>query len=600
MSEEFNISFKDEKVWGGGKDGESAYEIAVDHGFVGTEEEWLESLQGEPGPQGPPGPQGIQGEQGPQGIQGVQGETGAQGQKGDPGEGVPAGGTKGQVLAKASGSDYDTEWVNAGGGGTGHWTREELDVVNGYYVRYQDGNLSSFDSGKYAVLEVAEGERYKVTGSFLMYSALYAMYNDNQFVSAYPNEFSDNYTTETAEITIPAGVTTLKVSSIGTNNILEVYRWAENDYATMQDLEDIEGIDNVGSIAFTPLDLTIVNKYVNKTTGQFVDDESSYGAEINVLPGEIYKISGRSQYNSALYVIYNASDAAIAIVPPSDSSSEQRNYSGEIVIIPQDGVKMRLSSYQVRLIVEKGTRKTVLAVSHADNILWGKKWAACGDSFTAGDFTNYVDKDGHSGINSDAYDSESGHYKTYPWWIAGRNDMDVQWLAMGGNDFTNIAGATRPFSDPNTAIYNYTQIANDCDYITLMFGLNENGLTTEQIGTKTDADNTTLWGAYNVVLEAILTANPLAKIGIIISDAWLSQSYHDALIAIAKYWGIPYLDLRNGEQVPMMIGGKLDDHSQVAETLRNNAFKCSAGDVHPNVVAHKYRSTVIENFLRTL
>lgn len=32
-----------------GEDGLSAYEVAVDNGFVGTEEDWLESLKGEPG-----------------------------------------------------------------------------------------------------------------------------------------------------------------------------------------------------------------------------------------------------------------------------------------------------------------------------------------------------------------------------------------------------------------------------------------------------------------------------------------------------------------------------------------------------------------------
>lgn len=32
-----------------GKDGKSAYEIAVDHGFVGSEEEWLQSLHGKDG-----------------------------------------------------------------------------------------------------------------------------------------------------------------------------------------------------------------------------------------------------------------------------------------------------------------------------------------------------------------------------------------------------------------------------------------------------------------------------------------------------------------------------------------------------------------------
>lgn len=44
-----------------GEGGLSAYQLAVDNGFEGTEQEWLESLVG------PQGPQGIQGEVGPQG-----------------------------------------------------------------------------------------------------------------------------------------------------------------------------------------------------------------------------------------------------------------------------------------------------------------------------------------------------------------------------------------------------------------------------------------------------------------------------------------------------------------------------------------------------
>lgn len=37
---------------------------------------------------------------------------GRPGPQGDPGPGVDAGGTTGQILAKASGTDYDTEWVD--------------------------------------------------------------------------------------------------------------------------------------------------------------------------------------------------------------------------------------------------------------------------------------------------------------------------------------------------------------------------------------------------------------------------------------------------------------------------------------------------------
>ena len=56
--------------------GLSAYDIAVENGFRGTEEEWLESLKGQQGEEGPAGPQGPQGAQGPQGIEGPQGPKG--------------------------------------------------------------------------------------------------------------------------------------------------------------------------------------------------------------------------------------------------------------------------------------------------------------------------------------------------------------------------------------------------------------------------------------------------------------------------------------------------------------------------------------------
>ena len=42
-----------------GVDGKSAYDIALAHGFVGTEAEWLESLKGEPGKDGAPGAAGY-------------------------------------------------------------------------------------------------------------------------------------------------------------------------------------------------------------------------------------------------------------------------------------------------------------------------------------------------------------------------------------------------------------------------------------------------------------------------------------------------------------------------------------------------------------
>lgn len=48
-------------------DGKSAYEVAVENGFIGTEEEWLASLVGATGATGAQGPQGETGPQGPSG-----------------------------------------------------------------------------------------------------------------------------------------------------------------------------------------------------------------------------------------------------------------------------------------------------------------------------------------------------------------------------------------------------------------------------------------------------------------------------------------------------------------------------------------------------
>lgn len=59
-----------------GLDGDSAYEIAVANGFVGTEAQWLASLVG---PEGPEGPQGIQGPAGTNGTNGADGADGADG-----------------------------------------------------------------------------------------------------------------------------------------------------------------------------------------------------------------------------------------------------------------------------------------------------------------------------------------------------------------------------------------------------------------------------------------------------------------------------------------------------------------------------------------
>ena len=81
-----------------GRPGKSAYELAVENGFSGTEAEWLASLVGAAGPAGAAG------------ATGPAGPAGAAGPTGPAGPGVPAGGTTGQFLIKHSDADYDAAW----------------------------------------------------------------------------------------------------------------------------------------------------------------------------------------------------------------------------------------------------------------------------------------------------------------------------------------------------------------------------------------------------------------------------------------------------------------------------------------------------------
>lgn len=80
-----------------GIQGLSAYQVAVQHGFEGTEDEWLISLKGDKGETGPKGDKGetgekgATGERGPQGLQGEKGLQGIQGEKGEPGIQGPVG-----------------------------------------------------------------------------------------------------------------------------------------------------------------------------------------------------------------------------------------------------------------------------------------------------------------------------------------------------------------------------------------------------------------------------------------------------------------------------------------------------------------------------
>lgn len=238
-----------------------------------------------------------------------------------------------------------------------------------------------------------------------------------------------------------------------------------------------------------------------------------------------------------------------------------------------------------------GSATVNIETQSGGNILYGKKWVACGDSFTANGYNT------SDGFDESVYIYQNGRfagrYKVYPNIIGLRNNMNIVNLATGGQTMAQSS---------NSFMSRYATIDADADYITIMLGINDKvqGLA---VGTLEDSVNTTFCGAFNIAMEHILENHPFAHIGIMVSHG-TNEEIMEATRGIAERWGVPYLDY-GSPQVPLMNRYTGRNVCAKAQEIREKNF-CVASDgttptnSHPNTAAHEYESTFIEAWLRTL
>ncbi len=240
-------------------------------------------------------------------------------------------------------------------------------------------------------------------------------------------------------------------------------------------------------------------------------------------------------------------------------------------------------------------------MDNKSNILYGKKLVVCGDSFCEGDFSGYVDENGLSGTDSPViYDKKRGMYKTFPWWIAERNDMEL----INESKCGSVIALDRDYiKDPNAedlifrfpfSLERYKKVPLDADYILLQFGLND--MFNCDLGSIDDTTNKTFYGAFNIVLEYFITNAPYAKVCTVVSNAYLSEDFRVAIIEVSKKWGIPCLDLLGDTKISSTLSKR--GMCKKAEEIRNKQFFVTEDNGHPNLKAHELISTVYENFLR--
>lgn len=342
----------------------------------------------------------------------------------------------------------------------------------------------------------------------------------------------------------------------------------------------------------------------NTTTGYIQDNGTIVSVESYITSDYIdldnydyFRLVSIYAYNACGYVIFDNNKHVLSYVKDTKPTLKR------IDIVPQDiaptsrYIRFCGNVDSLHVYVKKQTTSItdgLEEVLKTGNVLYHKKIAFCGDSFTEA-----------SNLGKTLYDNFIGCYKSFGWRIADRNKMELYHDGISGSTM-HVVNKENPSYKHPFAYERYKNVPADCDYIILQFGLNESDIANSDAtkGTKDSTDTTTMWGAWNTALGYLIKNHPTARIGIIMSDAWMPQSYYAGLKEICEWWGIPLLDLGGDPNVPLMNGGRRSGsglvlNPEVAE-LRNATFYNADGDAHPNDEGHGWRSTVIENWIRSL
>lgn len=346
-------------------------------------------------------------------------------------------------------------------------------------------------------------------------------------------------------------------------------------------------------------------KYVYRGDGTLVDDASSYYTDyIKISSNDKYYITETAQFSTCGWAVYddfklflgsggyNTDSPGIRYV----ADNELVDISAILETYPK-AKYIRFCSLESVLIVKKFYPYSADGAFENQaqlDTLYGKKWVACGDSFTHGDFTYYASSDQY--LDEGKY---AGKYCVYPYIIGNRHNMDVLNIAANGSTISQNGSSSSSscFTYPSTGKL-YTAIPADADIITLWFGINDS-YSDVQLGNIDDASNDTFYGAWNVALDYITQNYPFAKVGIFISNACKNATWPAAVETVAKKWGIPYLDIDAGR--PLMITASSRNPASTAIKNRVNELqRCDVNNNHPNPSAHKFQSLFIEAWLKTL
>lgn len=241
------------------------------------------------------------------------------------------------------------------------------------------------------------------------------------------------------------------------------------------------------------------------------------------------------------------------------------------------------------------------ATSESVNIFKDINWCAIGDSYTWGDPANekFTDRNG------------TEYALTATRWLANEIEANLIQVGFGGAHLMpkivdgEIDASVSNYVTNDNWWYGMKNITENTNIVTIQLGLNDNGGENYPIGTDSDDTVTTSWGAFKVLMDKINTTCPLAKVGIIVSDAWLDKKYAQFLYSVSAKYNLPILDL-NTTSIGTIYGTDADNSynynfaSSDVKTNNNSIYRISNTNGHPNTVSHKLRAQKLKVFLEYL
>ena len=337
----------------------------------------------------------------------------------------------------------------------------------------------------------------------------------------------------------------------------------------------------------------VVNANTNTVIEKIVDNKDvqvEYSASMSKY---VLNIEHDRTYSHPIYFIAQAirtSGVGIAYSSGSSNSSYLSTEAPAIgdVIVPNSAIEAEFAVYC--------NNNANNSLPDGSNILAGKILVTIGDSITYG-----ADMDMESNGLIENPGPNEGKYKSYGWQIAQRNNMIFYQKGISGS---TMQGAVNPngtdkgdiskkngFSKENGR---YTQLPEDIDFLTIMFGWNDAAYGT--LGTINDTTNETYCGGFNVVLPYLIHKYPYTTIVLIVPFG-TTTAHRQAVRDMAQKWGVGCFDMCAND-LPFYYSEESDEVAVNAEIKKLRIELNQVNGAHPGYQGHYAIGTRLEDYLR--